>query len=118
MIRKIKEKVKRALQKVNKFNKQDTLLYIVGIYKVIDESVQYGIKQLIYITAFLSINVGFINILPFPAFDGGHVFFMILEKIKGSKINSKIENTCNLIGFALLIILMILITIGDIIKLF
>ena len=43
---------------------------------------------------------------------------MILEKIKGSKINSKIENTCNLIGFALLIILMILITIGDIIKLF
>ena len=90
----------------------------VGIYKVIDESVQYGIKQLIYITAFLSINVGFINILPFPAFDGGHVFFMILEKIKGSKINSKIENTCNLIGFALLIILMILITIGDIIKLF
>jgi len=90
----------------------------VGIYKVVDESVKYGIQQLIYITAFLSINVGFINILPFPAFDGGHVFFMVLEKIKGSKINAKFENICNMIGFFLLILLMIFITIQDIIHLF
>ncbi len=90
----------------------------VGIYKVIDQSVQYGIQQVIYIVAFLSINVGFINILPFPAFDGGHVFFMILEKIKGSKINATFENTCNLIGFALLMLLMIYITIQDIIRFF
>jgi len=90
----------------------------VGIYKVVDDSVKYGLQQLIYITAFLSINVGFINILPFPAFDGGHVFFMILEKIKGSPINSKIENAFNMVGFVLLMILMIFITIQDIIHLF
>ncbi len=90
----------------------------VGIYKVVDESVQYGIQQLIYITAFLSINVGFINILPFPAFDGGHVFFMILEKIKGSPVNSKFENACNMVGFFLLMLLMVFITIQDIIHLF
>ena len=90
----------------------------VGIYKVIDDSLQYGIMQIIYITAFLSINVGFINILPFPAFDGGHIMFMIIEKIKGSPINSKIENTCNLVGFALLMLLMIYITIKDILVLF
>ncbi len=90
----------------------------VGIYKVVDQSVQYGIQQLIYITAFLSINVGFINILPFPAFDGGHVFFMILEKIKGKPINKKFEAVCNMIGFGLLMLLMLFITIQDIIHLF
>ena len=90
----------------------------VGIYQVIDQSVQYGIQQLIYITAFLSINVGFINILPFPAFDGGHVLFMIIEKIKGSPVNSKVETICNVIGFALLMLLMVVITIQDIIRLF
>ncbi len=90
----------------------------VGIYKVVDQSVQYGIQQLIYITAFLSINVGFINILPFPAFDGGHVFFMLLEKIKGSPINAKFESICNTVGFALLMLLMLFITVQDIIHLF
>ncbi len=90
----------------------------VGIYKVIDTSIQYGIQQLIYITAFLSINVGFINILPFPAFDGGHVLFLIIEKIKGSPVNPNIENVINLIGFGLLMLLMIYITIKDIIFFF
>lgn len=90
----------------------------VGIYKVVDQSVQYGLQQLIYITAFLSINVGFINILPFPAFDGGHVFFMILEKIKGKPLNAKFESICNGIGFALLMLLMLFITIQDIFRLF
>ena len=90
----------------------------VGIYQVVDQSVKLGIQQLIYLTAYLSINVGFINILPFPAFDGGHVFFMILEKILGKKINSKIENTVTIIGFGLLMLLMAIVTIHDIIRLF
>ena len=90
----------------------------VGIYKVIDTSIQYGLQQLIYITAFLSINVGFINILPFPAFDGGHVLFLIIEKIKGSPVNPNVENVINLIGFGLLMLLMIYITIKDIIFFF
>ena len=96
----------------------DALSGPVGIYQVVGESVSIGISQLVYIVAFLSINVGFINILPFPAFDGGHVLFMIIEKIKGSPINAKVENTFHTIGFILLIILMIYITIQDIIRLF
>ena len=90
----------------------------VGIYKVIDTSIQYGLQQLIYITAFLSINVGFINILPFPAFDGGHVLFLIIEKIKGSPVKPEVENIINLIGFGLLMLLMVYITIKDIIFFF
>lgn len=90
----------------------------VGIYEVVGESINYGINYFLYILAFLSINVGFINILPFPAFDGGHVLFLIIEKIKGSPVNAKIENTCHLVGFILIFLLMILVTISDIIKLF
>lgn len=90
----------------------------VVIYEVVGETINYGINYFLYILAFLSINVGFINILPFPAFDGGHVLFLIIEKIKGSPVNAKIENTCHLIGFILVFLLMIVVTISDIIKLF
>ena len=90
----------------------------VGIYNVVGVSISVGLAQIVYILAFLSINVGFINILPFPAFDGGRVLFMIIEKIKGSPINSKIENWFHTIGFFLLILLMIYITFQDILKLF
>ena len=94
----------------------------VGMYEVVGASLTYSIgfaiEYIIYILAFLSINVGFINILPFPAFDGGHLLFLVIEKIKGSPVNSKFENICHLIGFALIFLLMIIVTINDIIKLF
>lgn len=90
----------------------------VGIYNVVGESVKYGIENIVYLLAYLSINVGVINILPFPAFDGGRIFFLIIEKIKGSPVNQKFENTCHTIGFILLMILIVYITIHDIINLF
>lgn len=90
----------------------------VGMYEVIDQSVGLGISYIVYIFALLSINVGVLNILPFPAFDGGRVFFVLVEKIKGSPVDSKFENICHSIGFILLLALMIFITIKDIIHLF
>lgn len=90
----------------------------VGIYQVVDQGVNLGLSYIIYILAFLSINVGFINILPFPAFDGGRVLFMIIEKIIGRPVDSKIENIFHTIGFILLMILMVYITFQDIIRLF
>ena len=58
------------------------------------------------------------NLLPIPALDGGRILFLIIEKIKGSKVDVKVENTIHTIGFALLMILMLVITFNDIIKLF
>jgi regulator of sigma E protease len=88
----------------------------VGIYEVIGESVAAGLYYVIYVIAFLSINVGYINILPFPAFDGGRVFFLIIEKIKGSPVNSKFESTCHMVGFCLLILLMLYVTYQDVLR--
>ena len=88
----------------------------VGIYNIVGETAKSGFINLIYLTAYLCINVGVINIIPIPAFDGGRLLFLIIEKIKGSKVNPKIENTIHAIGLALLMLLMILITYNDIIR--
>jgi len=90
----------------------------VGIFQVVGETAKTGIWNIIYLIAFMSINVGFVNLIPFPAFDGGRILFLIIEKIKGSPVNPKIENTIHSIGFVLLMILMIVITYNDIIRIF
>ena len=90
----------------------------VGIYGVVGDSASLGLEYLIYIIAFLSINLAFINALPFPAFDGGRILFIIIEKIKGSPVNPKIENMLHTIGFILLIALMLYVTFNDILRLF
>jgi len=85
---------------------------------VVDDQAKAGFENIIYLIAFLSINVGVINLIPLPAFDGGRILFLIIEKIKGSPINPKIENIIHNVGFILLMALMIYITFHDIIKLF
>ena len=90
----------------------------VGMYTVVGESAKLGIQNLLYLTGYLSVNLGFINILPFPAFDGGRVLFLIIEKIKGSPVKPEVENWIHTIGFILLIILMLVITYQDILRLF
>ncbi len=90
----------------------------VGIFNVVSVYSHYGFANLVALLSLICINVGFINILPLPAFDGGHVLFIIIEKIKGSRVDPKIENMIHNIGFILLMILMVLVTYNDIIKLF
>ena len=90
----------------------------VGMYTVVGETAKMGIQNLLYLTAYLSVNLGFINILPFPALDGGRILFVIIEKIKGSPVKPEVENWFHSIGFILLMILMLVITYQDIIRLF
>lgn len=90
----------------------------VGIYSVVGEQSKAGLANVLYLVAFLSINVGFINLLPFPAFDGGHIMFLIIEKIKGSPVNPELQNKINTIGLMLLMLLMIVVTFNDILRLF
>jgi len=90
----------------------------VGIFSIVGEQAKDGIASLIYLMAFLSINVGFINLLPFPGFDGGHILFIIIEKIKGSPVKPETENMIHTVGLFLLMALMVYITFNDILKLF
>ncbi len=90
----------------------------VGIYNIVGEQSKTGFANMMYLVAFLSINVGFINLLPFPAFDGGRILFVVIEKIKGSPVKPETENMIHSIGFFLLMALMIYITFNDILRLF
>lgn len=90
----------------------------VGIYNVVGIYRNEGLQNIFILMALLSINVGFINLIPLPAFDGGRILFLIIEKIIGKKVNPNIENVIHTVGFALLMLLMIYITFNDILKLF
>ena len=90
----------------------------VGIYSIVGQQSKAGIANLIYLTALLSINVGFINLLPIPAFDGGHILFIIIEKIKGSPVDPELENKIHTVFLMLLMLLMLVITFNDVLRLF
>ena len=96
----------------------DNLSGPIGVFSVIDNIKSSGMESLIYLTAYLSINVAIINFIPIPVFDGGRILLLLIEKIKGKKLNPKVETTINNIGAILLIALMLYVTLNDILKIF
>ena len=89
----------------------------VGIYSLVDQVKEQGLMMILYLTAYLSINVGVVNLVPIPVFDGGRIFILIIEKIIRRKTGEKLELALNYIGFALMIILMLYVTFNDITRL-
>lgn len=90
----------------------------VGIVGLVGDASKLGFIYILSFTAFISINLAVINMIPFPALDGGRLLFTLIEAIKKSPINPKIANAVNTIGFFLLIGLMIVVTVNDVIRLF
>ena len=86
----------------------------VGIAVLINQATKLGFIYILQFTALLSLNLAIINLLPFPALDGGRLLFFGIEKIKGSPVSEKFENIIHAAGFVILIILMILITVRDV----
>lgn len=89
----------------------------VGIVGVVGDAAKFGFIYLLSFTALISINLAVINLIPFPALDGGRLLFVVIEKIKGSRIKPEIGNMINNIGFGILMLLMVIITYHDIVKL-
>jgi len=90
----------------------------IGVFTVVDNVKSGGFEVLIYLTAYLSVNVGVINLIPVPVFDGGRILLLIVEKITRKKVNPKVETIINNVGAILLILLMLYVTLNDIFKLF
>lgn len=90
----------------------------IGIANITGQAARLGFAHLLQFTALLSLNLAVINILPFPALDGGRILFLIVEKIKGKPVRRDIEAVAHNIGFILLITLIIFVTYKDIIRLF
>lgn len=89
----------------------------VGIVGLVGDAASFGFVSLLMFTAFISLNLAIINLLPIPALDGGRLLFVLIEALKGSPINPRFANAVNTAGFAFLILLMIAVTYNDVLKL-
>lgn len=96
----------------------DSVAGPVGMAGIVGDAYKFGFAYLISFMALLSVNLGVLNLVPFPALDGGRLLFLLIEKIKGSRLSPKFANTANAIGFFVLIGLMFLVTYHDIAKMF
>ncbi len=86
----------------------------VGIAGIVGNSVSQGLAAVLSLAALISINLAIVNLIPVPALDGGRLLFVIIESITRKPISPKIANAVNAVGFALLILLMLVITAHDI----
>ncbi|MCW9054809.1 MAG: site-2 protease family protein [Candidatus Pacebacteria bacterium] len=89
----------------------------VGIVSLVGSASAHGLIALANFVALISLNLAVINLIPFPALDGGRLLFLAIEAVKGSRITLRVAQTFNLIGFALLILLMLAVTYNDILRL-
>lgn len=89
----------------------------VGIVGYVGAAAAIGFSNLLSFTALISINLAVINLIPFPALDGGRLFIILIESIKRRPLNPTFVNRVNTIGFAVLILLMVVVTYSDIVKL-
>jgi regulator of sigma E protease len=98
----------------------------VGIVTVIGDAMDSSVSKtfydmmqnLLYLVALITINVGLFNLLPLPALDGGRIVFLIIEAIRGKPIKPEHEGIVHFVGLALLMVLMVIVTFNDIVKLF
>lgn len=90
----------------------------VGITQMIGEAAQGGLANLLYFAGVLSINLAILNLLPIPALDGSRLVFLLFEKLRGRPVEPDREGLIHLIGFALLMALILVLTYQDVMRLF
>ncbi|AGL01285.1 RIP metalloprotease RseP [Desulfoscipio gibsoniae] len=84
----------------------------------IDRAVDTGFYYLLYLAAFLSINLGLFNLFPIPALDGSRIMFLGLEGLRGRPVDPSKENFIHMVGFGLLLLLVVFVTYNDVLQLF
>ncbi len=88
----------------------------VGIVDSVSETASYGAEALIYMFMLISVNLGIMNLLPFPALDGGRIFFLLVEALRGKPVKPEFEGLVHLAGMALLLLFMAVVTYNDIVR--
>lgn len=89
----------------------------IGIAVMTGQVAAMGFIYLLQFTAILSVNLAVINLIPFPALDGGHVLFLVIEKLRGRAVNQKIEFAIQFFGFTLLMMFVVWVTYKDLVTL-
>ena len=89
----------------------------VGVTEALGEAASEGVEDLVYLAVVISMNLGIMNLLPFPALDGGRLLFQLIELVRRKPIPREIEGTVHFAGLVLLMILFVVITFKDIMNL-
>ncbi len=85
----------------------------VGVFVVAKAAGALGAAYLLELTAVISVNLAVLNLVPFPALDGGRLLFVLFEKLRGKPLSARVHTWSNAVGFALLIALMVIVTVKD-----
>jgi len=89
----------------------------IGIFAMTGKAASMGLIYLLNISGFISVSLAIFNLLPFPILDGGHILFLIIEKIKGRPVDKKVQEMAQNIAFALLIAFALFVSWNDILNL-
>jgi regulator of sigma E protease len=90
----------------------------IGIAALTGQAARIGFTYLLQFMAMISVNLAVLNILPFPALDGGRAVIVLAERLRGKALRESTERGINALGFALLLALMVAVTVKDIVKFF
>ena len=116
---KISSELGKMLYNLVTFHKQNVdVAGPIGIANLAGQAVKFGKNAFLEFLALLSLNLAIMNILPFPALDGGRLVFVLYEGITKKRPNKNFEKYTNLIGFIMLLSLAAIITVNDVVKLF
>lgn len=86
----------------------------VGVVRIIGDAAQQGLAPLLYLTGYISLNLGFFNLLPIPALDGSKLVLILIEKLRGKPMNKETESKITIAGFIFLVGLIVLVSIKDV----
>lgn len=90
----------------------------LGIFYITSKAASVGLSAVLHLIAVLSISLGIFNLLPLPILDGGHILFLIVEKIRGKALGIKAERVITHIGLSLMIALAVFVTYNDVVRFF
>ena len=88
----------------------------IGIVSEIGRAAQAGVQRLLQLGIIITLNLSIMNLIPFPALDGGRLLLLAVEGLRGKPIDREKEGYFHLVGFVLLMILMIIVTYKDILR--
>ena len=92
---------------------RESLTGPIGIFMITDQAARLGIAYLLQIVALLSTSLAIFNVLPIPALDGGHLFFLVIERLNGKPVSERVQEISRQVGMAFLIMLMLVVFYND-----
>ena len=90
----------------------------IMIAQIAGQAAESGVAAILSLMAFLSLQLGILNLLPIPVLDGGHLVFFGIESLRGKPVSERVMVITQQVGMALLLLLMVVVTYNDILRLF